>query len=123
MGAHAFYQIIKLIEPMKRIALLVLAASVMLMGCKQNPGYVQSGDATVYLTRDISPEALVNIYKALGVPATGRVDIINQQKVTATNDPTDLLSRIDQQHGVHTIEHAEAIGLGSRKYTLVSIDK
>ena len=95
----------------------------MLMGCKQNPGYVQSGDATVYLTRDISPEALVNIYKALGVPATGRVDIINQQKVTATNDPTDLLSRIDQQHGVHTIEHAEAIGLGSRKYTLVSIDK
>ena len=51
------------------------------------------------------------------------VDIINQQKVTATNDPTDLLSRIDQQHGVHTIEHAEAIGLGTRKYNLVSIDK
>ena len=51
------------------------------------------------------------------------IDIINQQKVTATNDPTDLLSRIDQQHGVHTIEHAEAIGLGTRKYNLVSIDK
>ena len=51
------------------------------------------------------------------------VDIINQQKVTATNDPTDLLSRIDQQHGVHTIEHAEAIGLGTRKYNLISIDK
>ena len=51
------------------------------------------------------------------------IDIINQQKVTATNDPTDLLGRIDQQHGVHTIEHAEAIGLGSRNYTLVSIDK
>ena len=50
------------------------------------------------------------------------VDIINQQKVTATNDPTDLLSRIDQQHGTHTIDHAEAIGLGSRKYTLISID-
>ena len=51
------------------------------------------------------------------------VDIINQQKVTATNDPTDLLNRIDQQHGVHTIEHAETIGLGTRKYKLVSIDK
>ena len=50
------------------------------------------------------------------------VDIINNQQVTATNDPTDLLSRIDQQHGVHTIEHAEAIGLGTRKYRLVSID-
>lgn len=51
------------------------------------------------------------------------VDIVNQLEVTATNDPTDLLNRIDQQHGVHTIEHAEAIGLGSRKYKLVSIDK
>ena len=51
------------------------------------------------------------------------VDIINQQKVTATNDPTDLLKRIDKQHGIHTIEHAEAIGLGTRKYNLVNIDK
>jgi uncharacterized Fe-S center protein len=51
------------------------------------------------------------------------IDIINQQKVTAKNDPTDLLSRIDKQHGIHTIKHAERIGLGSRKYTLVSIDK
>ena len=51
------------------------------------------------------------------------VDIINNQEVTATNDPTDLLNRIDKQHGIHTIEHAEAIGLGSRKYTIVNIDK
>ena len=51
------------------------------------------------------------------------VDIINNQQVTATNDPTDLLARIDKQHGTHTIEHAEAIGLGSRKYHIVSIDK
>ena len=51
------------------------------------------------------------------------IDIINNQQVTAKNDPTDLLNRIDQQHGVHTIEHAEKIGLGKRKYTLVSIDK
>ena len=51
------------------------------------------------------------------------IDIINNQEVTATNDPTDLLSRINKQHGTHTIEHAEAIGLGTRKYNLVSIDK
>lgn len=51
------------------------------------------------------------------------VDIINQQKVTATNDPTDLLSRIDRQHSTHTINHAEAIGLGTRKYHIVIIDK
>ena len=51
------------------------------------------------------------------------VDIINQQKVTATNDPTDLLSRIDQQHGTHTIDWAEKIGLGTKKYKIVDIDK
>ncbi len=51
------------------------------------------------------------------------IDIINNQEVTATNDPTDLLKRIDKQHGIHTIEHAAAIGLGTRKYKLVSIDK
>ena len=51
------------------------------------------------------------------------VDIINNQQVTATNDPTDLLSRIDKQHGTHTIDHAEAIGLGTKKYTIVNIDE
>ena len=51
------------------------------------------------------------------------IDIINQQKVTATNDPTDLLNRIDKQHGVHTIEHAAKIGLGNRTYNLINIDK
>ena len=42
--------------------------------------------------------------------------------ILATNDPTYLLNRIDRQHGVHTIEWAEHIGLGSRQYTLVNID-
>jgi uncharacterized Fe-S center protein len=51
------------------------------------------------------------------------IDIINQQQVTAKNDPTDLLNRIDKQHGIHTIEHAAKLGLGSRQYTLISIDK
>lgn len=51
------------------------------------------------------------------------IDFINNYQVTAENDPTDLLSRIDRQHGIHTIEHAEAIGLGTRKYNLINIDK
>ncbi|MBP5498666.1 MAG: DUF362 domain-containing protein [Muribaculaceae bacterium] len=51
------------------------------------------------------------------------IDIINQQKVTAKNDPTDLLNRIDKQHGTHTIDHAEKLGLGSKTYTLVNIDE
>lgn len=45
------------------------------------------------------------------------------QPAPPTTDPTDLLNRIDKQHGIHTIEHAEAIGLGTRKYHIVDIDK
>ena len=51
------------------------------------------------------------------------IDIINNQQVTATNDPTDLLSRINKQHGVHTIDHAAKIGLGSKQYQIVNIDE
>lgn len=50
------------------------------------------------------------------------VDIINNQEVTPENDPTDLLSRIDHQHGTHTIDWAEHIGLGTKNYKIVSID-
>ncbi|MBR1660616.1 MAG: DUF362 domain-containing protein [Oscillospiraceae bacterium] len=35
---------------------------------------------------------------------------------------TALMNRIERQHGLHTLEHAEEIGLGSRTYTLVNID-
>ena len=38
------------------------------------------------------------------------------------NDPTDLLKRIDKQHGTHTIDHAAQIGLGSKKYELINLD-
>ena len=33
-----------------------------------------------------------------------------------------LVRRIESLHGIHTLEHAEEIGLGSRTYNLVSID-
>lgn len=34
-----------------------------------------------------------------------------------------LIERIDSRHGMHTLDHAEAIGLGTQKYTLVDLDK
>ena len=63
---------------MKNIPFIVIAALV-LASCGQNnknnqPQPSEEG-ATVYLTRDISPEALVKIYKALGVEAKGRVAV------------------------------------------------
>ena len=37
-------------------------------------------------------------------------------------DGAPLIQRIESRNGLHTLEHAEAIGLGSRTYELVSID-
>lgn len=106
---------------MKKInILLAFAATLMLVGCNNNNQPAEEG-AAVYLTKDISPEGLLNIYKALGVEASGRVAI--KMSTGEGSNPTDLLSRIDKQHGLHTIEWAEKIGIGSRKYHIVSIDK
>ena len=63
---------------MKRIALFA-AAALLLVGCKQKqetPEPVQEPQGSVvYMTKEISPEALINVYKALGVPAEGRVAV------------------------------------------------
>ena len=42
--------------------------------------------------------------------------------VYAAEDGASLINRIESRNGLHTLEHAEAIGLGSRTYELVSID-
>lgn len=49
-------------------------------------------------------------------------DIIFNMTPSEGNDNRPLVERINRQHGMHTIEHAEKIGLGSRKYNLKSID-
>lgn len=42
--------------------------------------------------------------------------------VYSAEDGASLVRRIESRNGLHTLEHAEAIGLGSRSYELVSID-
>ncbi len=42
--------------------------------------------------------------------------------VYAAPDGGSLINRIESRNGLHTLEHTEAIGLGSRTYELVSID-
>ncbi len=41
--------------------------------------------------------------------------------VYAAPDGGDLIRRMESRNGIHTLEHAEEIGLGSRKYELVNI--
>ena len=42
--------------------------------------------------------------------------------VYAAEDGASLIERIESRNGLLTLEHAEEIGLGSREYSLVSID-
>ena len=42
--------------------------------------------------------------------------------IYAAEGNTSLVNRIESRNGLHTLEHAEEIGLGSRTYELVSID-
>ena len=51
------------------------------------------------------------------------VDIVFNMQASEDNDNRPLIERINQQHGIHTIESAEKIGLGTRQYDLVSIDE
>jgi len=42
--------------------------------------------------------------------------------VHAAPDGRDLIARMESRNGIHILEHAEEIGLGSRNYRLVNID-
>ena len=50
-------------------------------------------------------------------------DIVSQIHNDEHNNTKPLLDRIASKHGTHIMEWGEKIGLGSRKYTIVSIDK
>ena len=43
--------------------------------------------------------------------------------VYAAEDGASLVNRIESRNGLHTLEHAAAIGLGSREYDLVRLDE
>lgn len=47
------------------------------------------------------------------------IDLVYAQK---DGDGASLVSRIESRNGLHTLEHAEEIGLGSRSYQIVNID-
>nr|WP_253952465.1 DUF362 domain-containing protein [Xylanibacter muris] len=51
------------------------------------------------------------------------IDIIFNMKPEDNNNNAPLIERIKTRHGTLTIDHAEKIGMGSKKYELISIDK
>ncbi len=75
-----------------------------------------SAQPKVYMTREISPESLVRIYKALGVPATGRVAIKISTGEQGGNNylkPTLIRGLVDEVSGT-LVECCTAYG-GSRQ--------
>ena len=50
------------------------------------------------------------------------VDLVFNYPSAEGDDAAALIERINSRHGIHILEHAAAIGLGSRAYTLRSID-
>ena len=48
------------------------------------------------------------------------IDLIYEQK---DGEGASLVNRIESRNGLHTLEHAEEIGLGSRQYQLVILDE
>lgn len=51
------------------------------------------------------------------------IDLVFNYPSTEGDDASALIERINTRHGIHILEHAAAIGLGSRQYNLVRIDE
>ena len=75
--------------------------------CDSHPAEPQMGDIGILASLD--PVAL---------------DRACTDLVRSSDDPgkADLIERIDSRHGMHTLDHAEALGLGSQAYELVMLD-
>ena len=75
--------------------------------CDSNPAEPKMGDIGILASLD--PVAL---------------DRACTDLVRSSDDPgkADLIERIDSRHGMHTLDHAEALGLGSQAYELVMLD-
>ena len=67
-------------------------------------------------------EAIQTSYRLASLDPVALLDQACVDLVYAAPDGKDLIARMESRHGIHTLEHAEAIGFGNRKYELVSID-
>ena len=114
----------------KKLPLLVILAMVvtLLAGCakadaaEQAPETTPQGaEATAAPEAADEPSAPVQEAAAdLSTPVA--VDQACVDLVYSAPDGQSLIDRIESRNGLHTLEHAESIGLGSRTYELVSID-
>ena len=48
---------------------------------------------------------------------------VDQVYASPDEGKVHLIERMESRHGIHTLEHAEALGIGSQQYELVDLDK
>ncbi len=75
---------------------------------------------------DCSSNPAVPTMKDIGILASLDPVALDQACVDLiykVHDGHDLIKRMEEQNGIHTLEHAEKLSLGSRSYELVIIDK
>lgn len=51
------------------------------------------------------------------------LDLVFNHQSTSGDNADPLIQRINRQHGTHTVEYAEQIGLGSQSYNLIDLDQ
>ena len=51
------------------------------------------------------------------------LDLVFNHKSAPGDDEKPLIERINRQHGTHIVDYAEQIGLGSKNYKMISLDK
>ena len=50
------------------------------------------------------------------------LDLVFNHESTAGDNASPLINRINSMHGTHIVDYGEEIGLGTREYTLISMD-
>ena len=51
------------------------------------------------------------------------LDMVFNHQPTDGDDNRPLIERIKSRHGTHTVDYAEKIGLGTKKYEIINLDK
>lgn len=122
---HIFNANFENCKKMKRAILLTIASFAAFVSCSGNEPSTNNATATdnsegsvVYFTKEITPEALVRIYNALGVEATGRVAVkISTGESSKSNHlRPELIKNLVQSVGGTLVECNTAYG-GNRSTT------
>ena len=102
------------------------AAKAIVDHCGENILYISvANNLSVDCDCDASPEdpkmGDIGILASLDPVALDRActDLV---RASEDHGKIHLIERIDSRHGMHTLEYAEQLGMGSQKYELVSLD-